>query len=311
MSFYHPTRYSIFSIESSEVVPAPLSSPRARRVSADNDASSSSIEGIAPLFKEAEKDYIRREQLPVSTNWTVMYDLLCQYTRESDGRFPTILAMQLGGYPKGMFDVTRLAESYIYIGEWVDAQQRRGKRSFDKEQADLLEAVQGWRWEPLSSEWSRLYDHLRRTIEINRFLPRKHEVSQYYEDDAIIAEIAPSLRWAKHEGLGQWIACLRRSYRFGLHGDAYNKVNAERIKLLEALPNWNWDVCDDRWNKRCEWLCEFAKEMGGLSRGSDILLPPQLKQWVEDIRRSRKGLATMTLTPTRIARLEAIPGWKW
>ena len=87
------------------------------------------------------------------------------------------------------------------------------------------------------------------------------------------------------------------------------KLSPERGKRLEALPGWSWDAVADQWEEGFQYLSAFVRQEGH-ARVPDKHHENgfRLGQWVR-IQRSvhKQG----KLSPERIERLEALPGWTW
>jgi hypothetical protein len=91
----------------------------------------------------------------------------------------------------------------------------------------------------------------------------------------------------------------------------------ERAAALEAVPGWSWAVClapaPVKW---AEWLAAlraFVAARARLPCKADGLLG----NWVRDVRSAKlaldagRGARSWKLTPERVAKLEAVPGWAW
>lgn len=102
--------------------------------------------------------------------------------------------------------------------------------------------------------------------------------------------------------LGQWVGVQIRSKKI-------NKLDLEKIQLLESLPQWFWNPREDLWNEGFEYLKKYTKEQGN-SR-----VPARLKyenyslgQWVMVQKRSEKN---NKLDLEKIRLLESLPQWSW
>ena len=82
---------------------------------------------------------------------------------------------------------------------------------------------------------------------------------------------------------------------------------SEPDSRFNTLPGWTWDVLEFQWEEGFSALQKFTASKGHAR-------PPyfhkeeghNLGSWVTTQRTSRNSL-----TPERIARLEALPGWVW
>ena len=103
--------------------------------------------------------------------------------------------------------------------------------------------------------------------------------------------------------LGPWAGYQRAAYKEGTLPPA-------QIAILEAIPGWYWV-----WRASAPWdliaaaLAEHAREHGipnqkSTVRGAGV----KLGMWANNQRMAYKA---GTLSPARIATLEAIPGWYW
>jgi hypothetical protein len=170
-------------------------------------------------------------------------------------------------------------EEGFNLGQWVGT-QRQSRNTLTPERITRLEASPGWVWDISEFQWEEGFSYLQRftTSEGHARPLTSHKENEY--------------------NLGQWVR-NQRSDR--------NTLTPERIARLEALPGWVWDVLEFQWEEGFSYLQRFTTSEGH-SR------PPiahkengyNLGQWVGNQRSGRN-----TLTPERIARLEALPGWVW
>jgi superfamily II DNA or RNA helicase len=82
----------------------------------------------------------------------------------------------------------------------------------------------------------------------------------------------------------------------------------ERKNQLEALPGWSWSPLDDEWERNFELLVEYVKEFGNarVPQAYRTSTGDQLGVWCASRRHRRHAIS-----PDRLARLEALPGWTW
>ena len=86
-----------------------------------------------------------------------------------------------------------------------------------------------------------------------------------------------------------------------------DRLTPDRFGRLEALPGWTWDVLEFQWEEEFSALQRFiAKEGHARPSGGHKEKGYNLGSWVS----VQRGLRDK-LTPERIARLEALPGWAW
>jgi Predicted helicase len=102
--------------------------------------------------------------------------------------------------------------------------------------------------------------------------------------------------------LGTWVAMQRHQYKRG-------GIDEERVRRLEALPDWSWLPYADIWEEGFSLLMQYVEREGHCS-------PPnthkqngyRLGQWVGMQRRQYAG---GHLDSERILRLESLPEWTW
>ena len=79
----------------------------------------------------------------------------------------------------------------------------------------------------------------------------------------------------------------------------------ERIAALEAVPGWIWEAADT-WPDSLALLVAFVAEHGRLPTQSESYRGVKIGKWIHTQRTDRS-----TLSPDRVAALEAVPGWVW
>lgn len=175
------------------------------------------------------------------------------------------------------------------LGQWVSA-QRRSYRSgkLSPERVARLEALPGWSWHVLDAKWEEGFGELLRHVEV--------------EGTAVVRKgyVVPETGYP----LGKWASNQRNNFRSG-------KLSPERVARLEALPGWSWYVLDDKWEEGFAELLRHATVNGTADVTKSYVVPESgypLGQWTREQRTSyRRG----KLSPERMARLEAVPGWSW
>jgi hypothetical protein len=91
-------------------------------------------------------------------------------------------------------------------------------------------------------------------------------------------------------------------------------MTPERIARLEELPGWVWNAKvrpDPGWHEHFRCLEQFvAREGHPRVPGHHVEDGRKLGVWVSNQRAEYRQQKT-SMTPERIARLEAVPGWSW
>ncbi len=98
--------------------------------------------------------------------------------------------------------------------------------------------------------------------------------------------------------LGMWVHTQRR---------IKNKIDLRKIQLLEALPQWSWDVLENQWNEGFQYLKIYVEENGHAN------IPKRYKyknfnlgEWVGTQRRKKDKLDFK-----KAQQLEELPQWSW
>lgn len=182
------------------------------------------------------------------------------------------------------FGHTRVPNGFKYkgfnLGGWV-SKKRRDKAKLAKEKIKTLESLPHWTWSVMDDQWSKGFEKLKKYIKENGHtrVPRNHKYFNF--------------------ALGRWVQYYRSRGR--------NKIDPEKIKLLDSLPEWTWNVYKDIWNEGFDYLKKYVSEYG------DALVPTLFKYgsyklglWVSRLR-TRKD----TLDLEKIKLLESLPFWSW
>jgi len=103
--------------------------------------------------------------------------------------------------------------------------------------------------------------------------------------------------------LGRWAAVQRERYWA-------NRLPPEHITALQTVPGWDWGRTNaDRWSEGLTHLRSYLDEHATTAVDTRTVHEGfALGAWVA---RRRSNYHQGTLSPTRIAALEALPGWVW
>jgi superfamily II DNA or RNA helicase len=179
---------------------------------------------------------------------------------------------------------TRLPREHVEdgfkLGAWV-SEQRVNREKMSPERRDRLESITGWSWNAVADSWS---EHL---VALQAFGRREGHTRVPVE------HVEDGLK------LGQWTRMRRREHK---------NLSPERQALLEALPEWYWGRSGDyAWEQKFLIARQFAQRDGHARVPSGHIEDGvKLGQWIAQQRSERNALS-----PERVGRLEALPGWTW
>lgn len=172
------------------------------------------------------------------------------------------------------------------LGHWVQ-RCREDYRAGTMAAARSVElgALPGWSWKQRSTEsWSDGVEAL------------QHFISRAGHAAPPQGEVVGGF------ALGWWVTRRRRDYRAGT-------LSSERVAELEALPDWQWDPNEHRWQTGFAALAGYAERYGHASpvRGERFDEYP-VGDWVRTQRSARNDGRLCSL---RASCLEALSGWHW
>lgn len=154
------------------------------------------------------------------------------------------------------------------------------------ERIDILNETPGWTWEsedtwePNRLHWVAMYDKLGRNP----------------SDKAKDPDEKRAAKWQCHQ---------RQYYK-----KKQSYMTPERIAILNATPNWTWEV-EDTWEpNRINWLKMYNKLGRNPSEKSDDLDEKRAGSWQSNQRKLFKKKETC-MTHERISILNTTPGWTW
>lgn len=165
------------------------------------------------------------------------------------------------------------------LGAWVSS-QRKGKNKLTIEKIRLLELLPQWTWDVLEDQWNEGFEYLKK-----------------YATEHGHVRVPHGLKYHDYL-LGSWVSHQRRKK---------NILSLERVKLLESLSQWSWDVFEDKWNEGFEYLRKYIEEYGHAKVPARLKYDGfELGTWVSN-RRSNKNMLDLE----KIQKLEALPDWVW
>ena len=184
----------------------------------------------------------------------------------------------------GVGPETRLGQ--FRLGHWIErcrADCRAG--DLPTERSIELETLPGWAWaDRRRQNWRNGVNVLRRYVsQTGHAAPAAREVINGVP-------------------LGWWVARRRREQRLGL-------LSSDRAAELAALPGWQWDPLEQRWQRGLSALSKYAAAHGHAQPAcSQRFDGYPVGEWV---RAQRTAHDNGRLSPHRAGKLEALPGWCW
>jgi superfamily II DNA or RNA helicase len=171
------------------------------------------------------------------------------------------------------------------LGVWVTTQRVKYKNnSLRRDRILKFEALPGWTWDALEARWNNIFEYLVK-----------------YVDE--FGDANPDYKYKTRESfkLGVWVSRQRKRWE-------KNKLESARIKKLESLPGWVWNVEDANWKINFEYLENYVAEFGNASPINVFVTEDGFKLggWVSGLRRRKDKL-----TKIQILQLESLPGWVW
>ena len=174
---------------------------------------------------------------------------------------------------------TQLIYGNFKLGSWLcNNKRKKDKLSLDK--IELFESLPQWSWNTIEYQWNEGFEFLKKyVVEFNNAkVPLRFKYENF--------------------NLGAWVRNQRNKK---------DKIDSEKIILLESLPLWSWDVIEDRWNEGFEFLKIYAKEYGNAIVTDKCKYENfNLGVWVSTQRSTKNSLSS-----DRIKKLESLPQWHW
>ena len=208
---------------------------------------------------------------PQIQKWNDQFELLKIYLR-NNGNI----------YPKARF----ITKDKKRLGAWYHYQMQLFKSgTLDRYKIATLTKLPNWSWDLNEKKWEYGYSELKKYLMENK-------------------NTYPKARFKTINGfsLGMWIDTQRQDFK-------EKNLKKERIKLLDNLPNWTFDVILERWNKNYQALSNYSdkfKKMPSLSYNSEDGV--SLLRWAN---KQRTKFRYNKLSNKQISLLKKLPIWTW
>lgn len=225
---------------------------------------------------------IDRDEGNLPDSWKQKYDLLVLYHGEHGS---TIV-------PDRCYDDNK-NPVHLEIGKWVKV-QRQQSRFLSQQQKYLLNKL-GFVWDHQEAQWLEKYERLCDYESKMPFEMSTTEISNIRSSDL---ESVFEKRYQKDPVLRRWVNAQRQKYRS-------ETISVERVRLLEKVEGFVWDVKEARWFEMHRRLSLFAKHNGSCIVPQHYSSDPQLACWVSNQRHRKHQLSA-----ERINMLDAL-GFVW
>jgi hypothetical protein len=207
----------------------------------------------------------------IKSNWSHYYELTKIYMYEK--KIP----------PKSQYKV----DTGENIGSWCNTQrQEKKKNKLSQKKIKLLEELDGWIWdfgkEIVRNEWETNYIILKKYHVSNNSIPSSNVI---YENIKI----------------GDWCDRQRQTYK-------KNKLDEEKVKLLELLDGWMWEKKNDKWDINYDLLKKYIIENGSCPPNGYKIDGINLGYWCGTQRAFKKE---NKLSQGRINKLDELNCWWW
>lgn len=167
------------------------------------------------------------------------------------------------------------------LGAWL-GWQRKSKELRSATRIEMLERLPGWAWSVLDEKWEYFIEQLRIFIIENGHsaIPRG-----FLTPDGLRLDV--------------WVGTQRNTRK---------DLSADRIRRLEEIEGWTWDVLDDRWKSSIAALKSYAEQYGHSLVAASYVFEDgfRLGSWVS-LQRSKRN----KLPFERRIELEAVAKWSW
>ncbi len=187
---------------------------------------------------------------------------------------------------RSLDDVQQDAELDGYpLGQWLHRCREDFRAgTLPQERIATLEALRGFSWGRQREHWAVGLEALTSFAATNGHAsPSQHTVIDGFR-------------------LGAWVTTKRYQYRQGT-------LPEQQAAALESLPGWQWSPLDAQWQRGFDALRRYSDQNGHAN-------PPRGHTYddypVGDWARAQRDAHDRGRMPsTRVAQLEALPGWSW
>ena len=150
----------------------------------------------------------------------------------------------------------------------------------------MLEGLGDWTWEPFDDQWEEFVEEL-----------RKHYAATG------TTRVPPKYKTPDGYSLGARVSNQRIKHKKG-------KLSAERIKTLEGIGNWTWDLWADQWQEFFDRLQKHFETTGTPNVVYNYKTPDGYPLGAR-ITKQRTAYKLDKLSAERIEMLESLDGWTW
>ena len=174
------------------------------------------------------------------------------------------------------------------LGQWVAVRRHEKKRRLlAQERVAILESFPGWAWIVQNEDiWNEGIECLKEYITKygHAAVPQNYITSNGFK-------------------LGIWVSKHRSKYK-------QNKLPEKKVKILEGITGWLWDVMETGWQEGFEHLQAYVNENGHANVPAKYTSTDgyKLGRWVSKRRYYYKD---GKLPQDRAQTLEKLPGWDW
>jgi hypothetical protein len=172
------------------------------------------------------------------------------------------------------------------IGWWIGTQRQVYKQGgLDAERVSRLKSLPGWSWDTIESRWDEGFTRL--------------EAYVASHGDALVP-----VDYVDDSGspLGQWCAVQRRRHAIG-------KLAEERVRRLNELEGWAWDLSAAKQEQAMGVLRQFVDREGHARVPvAHIEDGFPLGAWAAE---RRKANRRHKLADGVVRELDKLPGWRW
>ena len=171
------------------------------------------------------------------------------------------------------------------LGSWCAHRRQDNKKGkLSEEKIEALARIPRWEWDPVTDEFNRNIALMRKFVTDHDSLP------------------STAAKDATEKKLGIWCSTQRKAKKKG-------NISEERIKALDDIPRWTFDIFADEFDRNIVLLREFITEHDRLpSQTAKDVTERKLGTWCS---RQRKEKKKETLPKEKIESLDGIPSWDW